>query len=137
MKKLLLISFALVALNVGGSAFAADMGVTAPLPPPPPVFSWTGLYIGIQGGGGWGLHENSVACPETCSPGQPCITIQGTPGVQIDSHGISGVFLGGTVGFNAQAAIVFGNPVVVGIEGDGSWADINGKGTCNNSFAPF
>ena len=50
MKKFLLAGAALVAL-LGGSASAADLAVrTRPLPPAP-VWSWTGFYIGINGGG--------------------------------------------------------------------------------------
>src|SRR5436190_8374704 len=33
------------------SAYAADLPVRAPPPPPPPVLSWTGCYVGINGGG--------------------------------------------------------------------------------------
>ena len=45
MKKLFLASVALVALNAGGSALAADMPVKAP-PPPPPLYNWSGCYFG-------------------------------------------------------------------------------------------
>ena len=49
MKKLLLVSTALTVL-FAGSALAADLRRPAPAytpsPPPPPVFSWTGFYIG-------------------------------------------------------------------------------------------
>src|SRR5229473_7752419 len=56
MKKLLIGSF--VALTMGGSAaIAADMPLKAP---PPVVWSWTGCYVGIEGGGAWGRsrHDN-------------------------------------------------------------------------------
>jgi outer membrane immunogenic protein len=53
MKKLFLASVALVALNAGGSALAADMRVKYAPPPPPPVFSWSGCYIGVHVGAGW------------------------------------------------------------------------------------
>src|ERR1700683_4643309 len=36
-----------------GRAFGADMPRKAP-PAPPPAPTWTGWYIGINGGGGWG-----------------------------------------------------------------------------------
>src|SRR5690242_4909512 len=39
-----------------GSAYAADMPLKAPPAPPPPP-SWTGFYIGINGGGGWGTVD--------------------------------------------------------------------------------
>ena len=50
MKRLLLGSF--VALAMGSAAVAADMPVKAP--PPVAAFSWTGCYVGIEGGGAWG-----------------------------------------------------------------------------------
>ena len=34
-----------------GAASAADMPLKAPLVAPPPAFSWTGCYIGGNGGG--------------------------------------------------------------------------------------
>src|SRR6476646_11110197 len=53
MKKLLLIGTALTVL-FGGSALAADLRRPAPAyTPPPPVFSWTGFYIGGNLGGAW------------------------------------------------------------------------------------
>src|SRR5438309_11851899 len=50
MLKKFLISTAAVA-TMAGSALAADLPRRAPPPPPPlPVFTWTGFYIGINGG---------------------------------------------------------------------------------------
>jgi outer membrane immunogenic protein len=63
MRKLLLATTALAALVVT-PALAADMAAPvykAP-PPPAPIFSWTGFYIGLNGGYGWG-HD-----PVTFSP---------------------------------------------------------------------
>ena len=37
-----------------GVASAADMAVKAPKAPPPPAYSWTGFYIGVNGGGAQG-----------------------------------------------------------------------------------
>lgn len=55
--------FAALALALAdGSAGAADLpSQKAPPPyiPPPPVFSWTGLYVGANIGGGW-LDRDSV-----------------------------------------------------------------------------
>ena len=54
MKKLLLVGTALTVL-FGGSALAADLRRPAlySAAPPPPVFSWTGFYIGGNLGGAW------------------------------------------------------------------------------------
>jgi opacity protein-like surface antigen len=51
MKKLLLAGVALAALS--GSAVAADLRRPA-YAPPPPVYSWTGLYWGVNVGYSWG-----------------------------------------------------------------------------------
>ena len=47
------------ALALTGVAGAADLAVKAPIFAPPPVFSWTGIYIGIGGGTGWGNTDFS------------------------------------------------------------------------------
>src|SRR5215467_4042225 len=52
MKKLLVSSIAALGL-IGKPALAADMAVKAPPPPPAPVYSWTGCYVGANGGGVW------------------------------------------------------------------------------------
>ncbi len=45
-------------------ASAADMPLKArPAPPPPAAYNWTGFYVGIQGGGGWGSAEQTDATP--------------------------------------------------------------------------
>jgi outer membrane immunogenic protein len=53
-KSVSLVIVTALAAVTGGRALAADMAVKAPpLPPPPPVYSWTGCYIGGNGGGLW------------------------------------------------------------------------------------
>ncbi|WP_245283518.1 hypothetical protein [Bradyrhizobium sp. URHD0069] len=57
-KKIVLAGVALAAL-LGGSAMAADLS-TAPMykaPPAVAVWSWTGFYIGINGGYGFGNND--------------------------------------------------------------------------------
>jgi outer membrane immunogenic protein len=112
MKKLFLASIALVALNAGGSALAADLVVKArPMPPPVP-FSWTGFYIGAHLGGAWGSKD--WADPTNGLD-------EGV--VNIGSHDVSGFIAGGQIGFNWQAP---GSNWVLGVEGQFSWADLPG-----------
>jgi outer membrane immunogenic protein len=119
MKKLLVGVTAATAL-CAAPALAADMPVKAPVyPAVAPVFSWTGFYLGIAGGGGWGStrHTNAVN-----------LATSGTVGI----HG--GLF-GGTFGYNWQTG-----PLVLGLEGDISWSGIRstftdtGSGFCTSAF---
>jgi len=94
-KKLLLITTALIALGMAPAA-AADLAARPYTKAPAAAIAinnWTGFYIGAMGGY---AQENSSGI--------------GT---------LSGGFAGGTVGYNWQA----GN-LVFGLEADGAWADV-------------
>ena len=111
-------------LSVAASlASAADLRPAYRAPPPVPVapaWSWTGIYIGLQGGAGWGpvewtQHVNLGALGVLGIP----------PFFSTGSHTNSGAFAGGVIGVNWQAGWV-----VVGVEADGNWADIKGTSNC-------
>jgi outer membrane immunogenic protein len=107
MKRVLFALVSLAALT--GTAAAADLPRPAPAPyykapAALPVYNWTGFYIGINGGGGFGRS-----------------TWDTTGGFNT-----SGGLVGGTLGYNWQAG-----QAVFGLEGDIDWADING--TTNNA----
>jgi outer membrane immunogenic protein len=72
-----------------------------------PVYNWAGVYVGVNGGWGWGNAKytaNAVGF------------FPGTTGTIHDNGGV----VGGTLGFNYQAgAFVFG------LEGDWDWSAIN------------
>lgn len=96
------------------SAYAAD--VYAPLleeayVPPAEAFSWSGLYFGGIVGYGWGDKDAF----ETESPEDGVI------------YAVHGFFGGIEAGGNWQF-----NHLVLGIEGDVAWADINGAGLIDN-----
>jgi outer membrane immunogenic protein len=59
MNKILLGCAAIVAL-IGTPALAADMPLKAP-PPPAPIASWTGCYVGGEVGGAWGDSQHSFS----------------------------------------------------------------------------
>jgi outer membrane immunogenic protein len=111
MKKMLLGFAATAALVAAAPAFAADLPpAAAPVPyykapPVEPIATWQGFYIGLEGGGGWG-HTTQTD----------------TTGFSSGRYDVSGGLVGGTLGYNWQF-----NQVVFGLEGDGSWADINGS----------
>jgi hypothetical protein len=73
---------------------------------PNPIYTWTGFYIGINGGG-WGRSQWDG----------------------VDTFDVSGGLIGGTVGYNWQ----FGG-AVIGAEGDIDWSGI--KGTTSVLCAP-
>jgi len=111
MKKLLLAASAVLMLI--GAGQAADMPVKAPrVVAAPAAFSWTGFYIGGTLGYGWGRarHEDGGA---TTSP----------------EFDIKGPTAGVTVGVNYQI-----NRIVIGFEGDWSWADIDGSTPTGGGF---
>lgn len=108
MKKLLLAGVGMGVLALGVmSANAADIIRRRPPPPAPvyvpPPYNWTGFYVGINGGGGFGHSTVSDAFGAT-------------------GFNTSGGLVGGTVGYNYQ----FGH-AVLGIEGDGDWSNIRGS----------
>ena len=95
------------------TAFAADMAVrpysAAPMAPPV-LFSWTGCYVGVEGGGNWGKSQQIAR-----SGANPYSSITG-------NFDLSGGIAGGTVGCNIQ----FSN-FVLGIENDISWTNKRGS----------
>jgi hypothetical protein len=69
--------------------------------------TWTGCYVGTHVGGGWA--DETITAPAI------------VPGVSVTGH-TAGVLGGGQVGCNLQ----FARNWVIGIEGEGSAADIKG-----------
>ena len=64
-----------VVVGLGGSALAADLPPRAPavyVPAVLPVYNWAGIYVGINGGWGWGngkFTANAVGIfPGTTGP---------------------------------------------------------------------
>ncbi len=122
MKKIALAAVAL-SLVSAGAASAADMAVKAPPPPVVAPYSWTGCYVGVEGGGSWGRNRS-------ISNGTNNGTANGTLGSLKSEGDFSGGIVGGTVGCNYQV-----NQWVFGIEGDYSWS--GAQGSSNLVFPPF
>ena len=96
------------------AGFAADMPLKAPSLPPP-AYSWTGFYVGVNGGDGWGTSSSNSN-----------FSLAGTSfNLPIASQGISGWLGGFQAGYNWQTSVV-----VFGIEGDFDFADIEGNTAC-------
>ena len=102
MKRMFVVGAALLALT--GAAVAADLPPApnyykAPAFMPPP-FTWTGFYIGVNGGGGFGNSKWDTT----------------------NGFNTSGGIVGGTIGYNYQI-----QQVVLGVEGDIDWSGIKGS----------
>jgi outer membrane immunogenic protein len=120
MKKLLLASVAASALTIGHSGNAADL--SAPVlkaPPPAPVWSWTGCFVGGQVGWGWQRNKISQTNFFTNSSAGTLYIFRGAADGNVNSTG--GVF-GGQVGCDYQ----FAGGFVVGVQGTFLGSDING-----------
>jgi outer membrane immunogenic protein len=103
----LLTTISVLALTATAAA-AADlprqMPGKAPAYVPVAAYNWTGLYLGINGGYGWGRSS--------------------WDGFGSGNFNTSGSMLGGTIGYNWQG---MGSPWVFGLEGDVDWANIRGS----------
>jgi outer membrane immunogenic protein len=116
MNKLILSGLAFTALAVS-PAMSADMPVKAAAPIAP-AFSWTGLYVGVNGGG---------AVAQSCFAFDPGPGIAPLVSVDDGCHYATGAFGGGQVGFNWQAG-----SWVVGVEATGDWGNLDGA--ANGTF---
>ena len=112
MNRILLIGALALATSV--SALAADLPPPAPAPapyiPPPAVLSWTGFYIGLNSGGGFGSSTWS------------------TPFGAVSRYQVDGLMTGGQIGGNYQIG-----EFVIGAEGDIDWQNLRsaqGNGIC-------
>ena len=99
------------AIAFAGSAFAADLPYRGPPPvylPPPPIFTWSGLYVGGQIGYAWGSDPIDVAIV-----GIPVASFNDNP---------KGVIGGAHLGYNLQIA-----QWVAGLEGTVDGTSVTGR----------
>jgi outer membrane immunogenic protein len=120
MKRMLFVGAVMLAAT--GSTLAADLPPRMPPPPPrapayvpiaPPMYNWGGIYIGLNGGYGFGNTNWSGA------------------GSSTGNFNIQGPLAGGTLGANFQTG-----QFVFGIEGDGDWSNIKGSESASNAVCP-
>ena len=94
--------WAFLATLMTSAAFAADPMAVAPVAS---TFNWSGGYLGVQGGYGWGDSDHLL----------------GGTNETAHNNADGGVF-GGYAGYNYQ----FSNNMVLGVEGDIAWSGQNG-----------
>jgi outer membrane immunogenic protein len=113
MKRMLIVGA--LTLAAAGQALAADLPQPGAPPPPrapamyvptmAPVYNWGGVYVGVNGGYGFGSSNwTSAAAAST------------------GSFNTNGFLLGGTIGANFQA-----NQFVFGVEADLDWTTLKGS----------
>jgi len=106
MRKYLLAGVVITAITgggVAGPAFAADVPVLRESTViPVPVYTWTGFYVGVHGG--WGFGDVNFI----------------KTGADLSNHTIDGGLAGGHIGYNWQ----MGSSWLLGIEGSGTWSGL-------------
>jgi outer membrane immunogenic protein len=109
MKKLgLYLAAGLAGLVVASAAQSADLPQSVlKAAPAARAGDWTGFYLGVQGGGGWGRAKQTDIIVLPFDTGW---------------YDLSGGFVGATWGYNWQV----GN-TVVGFESDAAWSNIRGS----------
>ena len=126
LRKILMASVATA--TIAGSAMAADLPLRAPPPPyiPPPILTWQGFYVGVNGGALWtnsrdfvttGTDLGSTAFPNWSSSA----ALAATNVVRINNRAQG--LVGGTWGYNWQ----FGSFVL------GTESDFEGVFGCRNN----
>jgi outer membrane immunogenic protein len=111
MKRILFTTVSLGVLGLMAPALAADLPVYTKAPAlAAPMYDWSGFYVGVFGGGGYGNHNlNNALGPA----GFANFTV---------NYSSTGGIAGGEAGYNWQS----GN-IVVGVEADGFWSGIKGS----------
>jgi outer membrane immunogenic protein len=113
------------ALGFSAAAHAADMRMPVKAPPPiVPVISWTGFYIGVNGGYSWGRSDTDVSY---FNPLTGAAIVPPVNSITSGRFDLDGGVAGGQIGYNWQTS-----NWVWGLEADLQWSDEKGSGgfTC-------
>ena len=132
MKKLILLSLSLIALDIGGAALAADVAVEPIYQsygvPVSTAYNWTGFYIGANVGGHFA--QDTIGTQTILEPIPPVGVIGGVLDATSPGTNKPTGFLGGLqAGYNWQVGRIF-----VGLEVDGDW--LGGTASRSVTFNP-
>ena len=102
-------------------AMAADLAPRPYVKAPPmePIWSWTGFYVGGNGGYSWGRSRTDVSYYSTTT-GLPIVPPAGS--ITSASFDMNGGVAGGQVGYNWQSS-----NWLFGVEGDIQWSGEKGR----------
>ena len=117
MKTFVLGVVGLLALGAAAPAAAADLPAQPYTKAPAmiaAIYDWSGVYVGINGGGGsahkcWNLAQTAIGGVLVAPLAEGC-------------HNATGGTVGGQIGYRWQSA-----SFVFGIEGQGNWAEFKGS----------
>jgi outer membrane immunogenic protein len=135
MRRFALLLLAVTAASTSQAVMAADLRVKAPVKAVPvavAAYNWSGFYLGVNAGYGWGRNEDVVVAEtSTLAPFNGGLFLSGTwPGFgAFGSRNVRGGFGGLQFGYNWQA----GN-FVYGLEADAQLAGIKGN---SNATLPY
>jgi outer membrane immunogenic protein len=137
MRNKLIFSLAGVAFSfaASGLAFAADIATKAPPPAPPPVYNWTGWYVGVNAGASFGNAKTDFNAPTTVAAITSLSGGQGTATLGLAGSNREypdGFMGGGQIGYNWQYSPL----IVVGLEADFQGALEKDSNTLTGNF-PF
>jgi outer membrane immunogenic protein len=122
MKRILLTTASLGLLGLVSPALGADLPYAKAPAMAAPVYDWSGFYVGVFGGGGYGNHNVNNAFGST---GLADFTA---------NYSSTGGVAGGEAGYNWQSG-----SYVVGLEGDLFWSGMKGNdaSAVNSTANPF
>ena len=96
--------FLLATLSAAALTFASQAACAADVDMAPAAYDWSGPYVGVTAGYGWGN------------------VTQSTPGFDSGEQDMDGFVAGGTLGYNHQM-----DSFLIGLETDISYSDIDGS----------
>jgi outer membrane immunogenic protein len=132
MRRFLLGGAVLALFAVGTAAIAADLPTHKAAPAPyldPPIFTWTGFYLGLNVGGAWGNSSTSSPYANLLYVPSVATNINSQAGQRLNLSAATG---GIEAGYNFQ----FGR-LVLGAETDFGFLGLNGNRTVSAPFTGF